>query len=76
MKNLESRLIEANAEAAMAALFTKANTEGQKAKALSVSIRLNALAIHIAKKELPTSDVVALLMKEALRFEGEAEALH
>ncbi|MBD8169547.1 DUF2732 family protein [Erwinia persicina] len=76
MKNLEARLTEANTEAAMAALLLKANGEGQKAKALSASIRLNALAIHIAKKELPTSEVVALLMKEALRFEGEAEALH
>ncbi|WP_133624047.1 DUF2732 family protein [Erwinia aphidicola] len=76
MKNLETRLIEANAEVVLHTMLMKANSDGQKAKSLCVSIRLNALAIHIQQMKLPAAEAAALLVKEALRYECEAEEVH
>ncbi|WLS78823.1 DUF2732 family protein [Erwinia pyri] len=76
MRNLEKRMMEANNEIAMIHLLTKANGEGKKAKALAVSIRLNAVAIHIQKNQLSGVQAAELLLKEAARYEVEAAELH
>lgn len=57
-------------------LLTEARTEERKDKALAVSIRLEALAIVVTRKEMSHKDVAELLRQEALRFEHESQELH
>ena len=57
-------------------LLNEARTEERKDKALAVSIRLEALAITITRKEMNHKDVAELLRQEALRFEHESQELH
>lgn len=57
-------------------LLTEARSEERKDKALAVSIRLEALAIVITRKEMNHKDVAELLRQEALRFELESQELH
>lgn len=57
-------------------LLTKARTEERKDKALAVSIRLEALAIIITRKEMNHKDVAELLRQEAQRFEHESQEIH
>ncbi|WP_455863772.1 DUF2732 family protein [Pantoea agglomerans] len=57
-------------------LLTKARSEERKDKALALSIRLEALAIVITRKEMNHKDVAELLRQEALRFEHESQELH
>ncbi len=59
-------------ENVMTSMLTKAIQEGQQDKAYSVSIRLNALAIHILKNQLSPSATSELLMKEAAKYEAQA----
>lgn len=64
-----------NCEPVMVALLTKANQEGQKEKAFSVSIRMAALSIHIIKNQLSPEAAGELLMKEALKYEQQSQAV-
>lgn len=57
-------------------LLTQARTEERKDKALAVSIRLEALAIVITRKEMSHKEVAELLRQEAQRFENESQELH
>ncbi|MDF7662380.1 DUF2732 family protein [Erwiniaceae bacterium L1_54_6] len=61
-----------NCENVMISMLSKANQEGQKDKAYSVSIRLNALAIIIVQKQLSPAAISELLMKEAAKYEAQA----
>ncbi|MCX8962730.1 DUF2732 domain-containing protein [Erwinia psidii] len=57
-------------------LLLDARNQERKDKALAVSIRLEALAITICRKELNHKEVAELLRQEALRFEHESQELH
>lgn len=57
-------------------LLTQARSEERKDKALAVSIRLEALAIVITRKEMRHKEVAELLRQEAQRFENESQELH
>lgn len=57
-------------------LLAEARTEERKDKALAVSIRLEALAIIVTRKELNHKETAELLRQEALRFENESQELH
>ena len=59
-------------ENVLISMLTKAIQEGQQDKAYSVSIRLNALAIHILKNQLSPAATYELLMKEAAKYEAQA----
>ncbi|AVS12043.1 DUF2732 domain-containing protein [Salmonella enterica] len=53
-----------------------AKREERKGRALAVSIRLEALATHIANKGLNGIEAAELLRREATRFENESQELH
>lgn len=61
-----------NCENVMISMLSQANQEGQQDKAYSVSIRLNALAIHIVNNQLGPAAASQLLMKEAEKYETQA----
>ena len=75
MRNTESRSLKADAEA-LAGLLTDAKKEERKDRALAVSIRLEALAIHITKEGMSGTEAAELLRREAIRFENESQELH
>lgn len=53
-----------------------AKREERKGRALAVSIRLEALATHIANKGLNGIEAAELLRREATRYENESQELH
>ncbi|EMP0251272.1 DUF2732 domain-containing protein [Klebsiella michiganensis] len=53
-----------------------AKREERKGRALAVSIRLEALATHIANKGMSAIEVAELLRREATRYENESQELH
>ena len=53
-----------------------AKREERKGRALAVSIRLEALAIHITKEEMSGTEAAELLRREATRYENESQELH
>ncbi|EAA9136721.1 DUF2732 domain-containing protein [Salmonella enterica] len=57
-------------------LFEEAKKEERKDRALAVSIRLEALAIHITKEGMSGTEAAELLRREAIRFENESQELH
>ncbi|EBQ0173882.1 DUF2732 domain-containing protein [Salmonella enterica subsp. enterica] len=57
-------------------LFKEAKKEERKDRALAVSIRLEALATHIANKGLNGTEAAELLRREATRYENESQELH
>ena len=75
MRNIETRNFKAD-EDALAVLLSKAKTEQRSDDALSVSIRLAALAIHARQKEMSAAEIIELLDREAERYENQARELH
>ncbi|KAF6661648.1 DUF2732 domain-containing protein [Pantoea sp. EKM101V] len=75
MRNIQTRNFKAD-EDALAALLSKAKNEQRSDDALSVSIRLAALAIHIRQQEMSAAEIIELLDKEAERFENQAQEMH
>ncbi|MCD9457113.1 DUF2732 domain-containing protein [Klebsiella pneumoniae] len=53
-----------------------AKREERKGRALAVSIRLGALATHIANKGMSAIEAAELLRREATRYENESQELH
>ncbi|BBV74547.1 TPA: DUF2732 family protein [Raoultella planticola] len=53
-----------------------AKREERKGRALAVSIRLEALAAHIANKDMSGKEAAELLRREATRYENESQELH
>ncbi|HDU6153322.1 TPA: DUF2732 family protein [Klebsiella variicola] len=53
-----------------------AKREERKGRALAVSIRLEALATHIANKDMSGKEAAELLRREATRYEKESQELH
>ncbi|EAS1632895.1 DUF2732 domain-containing protein [Salmonella enterica] len=58
------------------AVIDIAKREERKGRALVVSIRLEALATHIANKGLNGIEAAELLRREATRYENESQELH
>lgn len=58
------------------AVIEIAKKEERKGRALAVSIRLEALAVHITNKRLACYEVAELLRAEAVRYENESHELH
>ncbi|HFL8073342.1 TPA: DUF2732 family protein [Klebsiella pneumoniae] len=58
------------------AVIDIAKREERKGRALAVSIRLEALATHIANKGLNGVEAAELLRREATRYENESLELH
>ncbi|MBK4725049.1 DUF2732 family protein [Pantoea agglomerans] len=75
MRNLETKKMNAS-EDALLALLNKACNETRKDGALSVSIRLEAIAIHAQRSEMSAVEIIELLRQEAGRFEATARELH
>lgn len=75
MRNTETRSFHTDSDA-LAVLLTDAKKEERKGRALAVSIRLEALATHIANQGLSGIEAAELLRREATRFENESQELH
>lgn len=75
MRNTETRIFHTDSDA-LAVLLTDAKKEERKDRALAVSIRLEALATHIANKGLNGIEAAELLRREATRYENESQELH
>ncbi|TYW71252.1 DUF2732 domain-containing protein [Klebsiella pneumoniae] len=58
------------------AVIDIAKREERKGRALAVSIRLEALATHIANKGLNGVEAAELLRREAAHYENESQELH
>ena len=58
------------------AVIDIAKREERKGRALAVSIRLEALAIHITNRGLNGIEAAELLRREATRYENESQELH
>ncbi|EPA0285266.1 DUF2732 family protein [Enterobacter hormaechei] len=58
------------------AVIDIAKREERKGRALAVSIRLEALATHIANQDLSGIEAAELLRREATRYENESQELH
>ena len=58
------------------AVIDIAKKEERKARAVAVSIRLEALAVHIATKRMSCLEAAELLRGEAARYENESLELH
>ena len=58
------------------AVIDIAKREERKGRALAVSIRLEALATHIANLGLSGIEAAELLRREATRYENESQELH
>lgn len=67
MRNTEIRSFNTDSDA-LAVLLTDAKKEERKDRALAVSIRLEALAIHITKEGMSGTEAAELLRREATRF--------
>ncbi|APG20023.1 hypothetical protein L378_00694 [Klebsiella pneumoniae MGH 32] len=75
MQNIETRNFEADNDV-LVSLLNKAKNEERRDRALAVSIRLEALAIHIAREGLNGVEAAELLRREAARYENESQELH
>ena len=75
MRNTETRSFHTDSDA-LAVLLTDAKKEERKDRALAVSIRLEALATHIANKGLNGIEAAELQRREATRYENESQELH
>ncbi|MBV4412906.1 DUF2732 domain-containing protein [Enterobacteriaceae bacterium YMB-R22] len=75
MRNTETGCFTTDSDA-LVVLLSDARKEERKGRALAVSIRLEALANHIARVGMSGTEAAELLRREAVRFENESQALH
>ncbi|MGK7286362.1 DUF2732 family protein [Buttiauxella agrestis] len=75
MRNIENGNFETE-NTALVSLLKKAKNEERKDRALAVSLRLEALAIHITREGMGGKEAAELLRREALRYENESQELH
>ncbi len=75
MRNIVTRSFNTDSDA-LVVLLTDAKKEERKDRALAVSLRLEALAIHITKEGMSGIEAAELLRREATRFENESQELH
>ncbi|EFE8014877.1 DUF2732 domain-containing protein [Escherichia coli] len=75
MRNTEPRSFNTDSDT-LALLLTDAKKEERKDRALAVSIRLEALAVHITKGGMSGTEAAELLRREATRYENESQERH
>ncbi|MGS3700207.1 DUF2732 family protein [Citrobacter freundii] len=73
---LVANLLESTRSERLVQMLNDAKKEERKDRALAVSIRLEALAIHITKEGMSGTEAAELLRREAIRFENESQELH
>ncbi len=77
MRNIETRPTTiGSGDAGLSQLFNEARQDERKICAFAVSIRMEALAIHILQKGMNGVEAAELLRREATRFENESQELH
>ncbi|MCT2387317.1 DUF2732 domain-containing protein [Erwinia pyrifoliae] len=75
MRITERRHFDADSDE-LVLILSKAKQEERKDRALAVSLRLEALAIHITRTGMSGKEAAELLRREAIRFEHESQELH
>lgn len=75
MRNIQVSSFQVDNDA-LGAMLSKAKNEERKARAAAVSLRLEALAIHITNTGMDGKEAADLLRREAVRFENESQELH
>ena len=75
MRNTETHTFNTDSDA-LAVLLTDAKKEERKDRALAVSIRLEALAIHITREGMSGTEAAELLRREAYSFDFEHVVCH
>jgi len=75
MRNTETRNFKTESDA-LVVLLNAAKNEERKDRALAVSMRLEALAVHITREGMSGKEAAELLRREAVRFENESQELH
>lgn len=77
MRNIETRTTKTGpGDAGLSQLFNEARLDERKSCAFAVSIRMEALAIHILQKGMDGIEAAELLRREATRFENESQEMH
>ncbi|MGF7442909.1 DUF2732 family protein [Klebsiella michiganensis] len=73
MRNSETRITKTGPEdAGLFQLFNETRLDERKSCAFAVSIRMEALAIHILKEGMNGVEAAELLRREVARFEAES----
>lgn len=73
MRNSETRTTKTGPDdAGLFQLFSETRLDERKSCAFAVSIRMEALAIHILQKEMTGIEAAELLRREVARYEAES----
>ncbi|MBJ3591281.1 DUF2732 domain-containing protein [Salmonella enterica subsp. enterica serovar Saintpaul] len=73
MRNIEIRIAKTGADdAGLCQLFKDARLDERKSCAFAVSIRMEALAIHILQEGMNGVEAAELLRREVARYEAES----
>ncbi|EPH3434529.1 DUF2732 family protein [Klebsiella michiganensis] len=73
MQNSETRTTKTGPDdAGLFQLFNETRLDERKSCAFAVSIRMEALAIHILQKEMTGIEAAELLRREVARYEAES----
>ncbi|EKP1132534.1 MULTISPECIES: DUF2732 family protein [Klebsiella] len=73
MRNSETRITKTGPDdAGLFQLFNETRLDERKSCAFAVSIRMEALAIHILKEGMNGVEAAELLRREVARFEAES----
>ncbi|MFS9433789.1 DUF2732 family protein [Citrobacter sp. C348] len=73
MRNIEIRIAKTGADdAGLFQLFNDARLDERKSCAFAVSIRMEALAIHILQEGMNGVEAAELLRREVARYEAES----
>ncbi|MGK7245336.1 DUF2732 family protein [Buttiauxella agrestis] len=63
-------------DAGLFQLFNETRLDERKSCAFAVSLRMEALAIHILNEGMTGAEAAELLRREAVRYENESQELH
>ncbi|EPM9801725.1 DUF2732 family protein [Klebsiella pneumoniae] len=73
MRNSETRTTKTGPDdAGLFQLFNETRLDERKSCAFAISIRMEALAIHILQKEMTGVEAAELLRREVARYEAES----
>ncbi|WP_049092352.1 DUF2732 family protein [Klebsiella quasipneumoniae] len=73
MRNSETRTTKTGPDdAGLFQLFNETRLDERKSCAFAVSIRMEALALHIMQKEMTGIEAAELLRREVARYEAES----
>ncbi|GAB7260000.1 DUF2732 family protein [Dickeya ananatis] len=74
MRNIEKRQMTVD-NSGMLPLLTQARLDERADQLFSMSVRLEALAIHAQQHEMTAAEIIELMRKEAARFEHSSQEL-